>query len=831
MLKISSIKHFHGFLYLVLLEASGVRQVGYMVSISDFLPIITILATGGGFWGVISRFRPSTFRKTELFNIFLLLGSFFLIFPLIWIGIQPNGILTLSAGEYSINLIDFQGWCLIYFSIGLIVTIIFGYFLLKKILANLEHQQFALDTFKEYRFILLSSLLTTYFILELILPPRGFDALYYYFPEAKTFYQAGRITEINYLSFLPVAKSPLNVLLYVYAYYITGELSIQLIPFLFLLGLVFLIYDFSLELFDNHSIAFTAAIFTLTLPFVYWLMNYWAFYQDLYLCYFFSVTCYFSLKWYKSPLCLKFGLFMGLGLVTSLLTKITAWILPIILVLWLPTGLRGKKVRVVLILVLTLFLCGQAATKIFIGATIPIIVSLGITVYFIVKETIPNYPRRSLIRIIPIFVGMVIGSFWLLNRMTLSSSVWKEIYNQYFSLSQSIEWIYSTPQDPLLNTLENVHRVNFISAIGILLLGTGFVLPWIVLKVYALKDFRPITAPFIWLLVFFAIWSAYYLNGSMRYLSPAIAPIVLSVSWGFHQLTKKIDSKAGNEFVRILFAFLGCFNFYYLIPLKSLTVSDQTQEVIGLSYNKAALNYYSHPEILILLSVGFSLLFIVLIIKNPVNLLSWLQKRINIDWLSNLLQNLAQLLIQFRKRIRITWMSYLLLGITVIIPMAVQSYLLLYTQGDLAQFYAIHEYEYRDEYQDLVTIIRQQDQPYAGIMTVRTPGLQFFTGQPVIDIYYQGGFFQHDPFYTSDNLTELMDVLRNPLNHTVAGEFNFSFIIPIRYIVVPSSGNLYYNIYLSRIRSKSYFFQSLDNETYFIPLYKNSDFNLFEAKL
>ena len=69
-------------------------------------------------------------------------------------------------------------------------------------------------------------------------------------------------------------------------------------------------------------------------------------------------------------------------------------------------------------------------------------------------------------------------------------------------------------------------------------------------------------------------------------------------------------------------------------------------------------------------------------------------------------------------------------------------------------------------------------------MTVRTPGLQFFTGQPVIDIYYQRYFFRNDPFFTSNNLTELMDVLRNPLNHTVDLEINFSLNIAIRYIVV-----------------------------------------------
>lgn len=804
-----------------------------MASILDFLPIITILAVGAGIWQLISKFGPGNLRKTEYFTIFLMLGSLSLIIPLAWIGIQPGGILAIFIGNNTIELIDFWSWCLLYFLLGLIIVIIAGYFIIRILLRDLEHFQLEFTTFKDYRFILLGLLLLDYFVLELILPLRGFDALYYYFPEAEVFAQAERITEINYLSFLPVVKSPLNVLLYVYSYYVTGELAIQLIPFLFLLGLVILVYDFSMELFDNKSIAMIAAIFILVLPFTYWLMNYWAFYQDLYLCYFFSVTCYFSLKLHKSPSNKIFAVLMCMGMIGALLTKITAWVLPIILLIWLPTGSKEKIIRVAIILILGLFLCVQAATRIFIGVTLPIIVSLGVMVYIIRKEKVSQYHSRTLIQLIPIGAAIAIGSFWLTNRMSLSKSVWNGLYELYFQFSQLIQWFYPLQSlDPLLHTLESVHRINFFSATGILLVGTAFVLPWLILKIFALRVFGPITAPLIWILSFFCIWCTYYLDGSMRYLAPIIIPFILCISWGFYQLTLTINNKAKQEFMGVLFAFLGCFNIYYLIPLESLTVTNQTQEVIGLSYNQAALNYYSlfpFPFLLIriLLTLCFSFLVFFYINKELTTYyLNVLMKKINLAGISKLYHYLIP---PFTRRTNIRWVSKLLVCGIIIIPLVVQSYLLLNVEGDLARFHSIHEYEYRTEYQEIVTIIQQQNQPFAAILTVRTPGLQFFTRQPVIDIYYQRQIFPSDPFFQSTNLTEIIEVLRNPLNHTLTTDFEYDLDVSIRFIVVPSSNNIYYNNYLEQIKSTSHLFQSLENETYFNLLFGNSDFRLFEV--
>jgi hypothetical protein len=357
-----------------------------------------------------------------------------------------------------------------------------------------------------------------------------------------------------------------------------------------------------------------------------------------------------------------------------------------------------------------------------------------------------------------------------------------------------------------MHTLERMHSISYISAIGILLLGTVFVLPWIFLKISAIMSYRKITAPLIWIFVFFAIWSTYYLNGSIRYLTPIIIPMVICISWGFHRIAHTIDNQAIQDLLMVITAFLGCFSFYYLVALGSLSISDQTQENVGLSYNQAAYNYYSHPEILILLALGISLIYLLFLKRDTIRL----------D-------------IRLKYHPRIIWIQRILVLAIILIPIGVQSYLLIYSKGDIAQFQAIHEYEYRDEYQQLVTVIQQQNQPFAAIMTVRTPGLQFFTKQPVIDIYYQQAVFPVNPFFTLTNISEIVQILRNPLDYIPEIETRINVTISLSYIVVPNINNIYYDSYQTEIVSKSLLFQSLESSQYFSRIYENSDFKLFEV--
>ncbi len=763
---------------------------------------------GAGSWKLLTYFHPVSLRKTEYFNIFLLLGSFLLIFPLTLIGIQPSGLLQLKVGKAVLQLVSFKGYSLLYFLISLAISIIICYYSVKWLIAHLEHFNFKIETLKDYRIILIILLLFDYLFLELIQPLRGFDALYYYLPEAEIFSQTGRITEINYLSFLPVVKSPLNVLLFVYTKYITGEFAIHLIPFLFLVGIVLLTYDFALELFENQSIALMASIFVLTLPLTYWLMNWWAFYQDLYLCYFFSIACYFCLKWYKNSTNHIFGGLLTIAIITAILTKITAWTLPIILLVWLPNGIKDKRLRIIAITLLGIFLCIQTATRIFIGNTLPIIVVLLLSAFFIIKENLDFKSEKNLIRIVPIGLGILLGSYWLINRIELSNSVWNGIVNLYFNFSENVMWNYPTQHsDPLLHTLETVHSVNFFSATGILVLGSVFVLPWIILKIYALKNYLPISPLLIWILLFFAIWLAYYSTSSIRYLAPILIPMILCVSWGCYNLISKIKTDKTKQFWEILFIFAGTACFYYLIPINSLTVTDQTQNTIGFAFNQAALNYYSNPIIL-------SLAAVILILTFYYGTKLEVQSKIK----------------GVKKVINLKIIRTLMICVIITIPIAVQSYLLIYSKGNISEFNAIMEYEYRPEYQEMVDVIVQQNQPLSGILTVRTPGIQFFTGQPVLDIYYQRYLFKEDLFFTWTNLSKIISVLLNPQTHIIDLSNQTSFGFSIRYILVPSNQNLYFNSYMTQIYNNSILFRSLENQTYFSKLYNNPEFVLYQIK-
>jgi len=774
-----------------------------MTSILDLFPIVTVLMVGLGVEKALNRIRPHSFRKTELYSIVLLLGTFVLIFPLFIIGVQPEGVLKIRIFSITVSVIDFQAYSVLYFIVGLILSIVFGYQALRELFTNMSDFTLDLKQLKDYRIALCTILIIEYLILQIILPLRGFDALYYYFPEAEIFYQSKRITEFNYLSFLPVVKSPLNVLLYVYTYFIAGELAITLIPFLFLLGMVFLAYDFSLEVFEDKNIARLSAVLLLVLPLTYWTMNYWAFYQEIYLGFFFTLAGYLSFKLYKSPSRTELTIYVLIGIILTMFSKISGWMLPVILVLWLPTGKQGKYIRVIFVIALMLFLSVQTATRVWIGNSIAIILILGLVIYLIKNEKgEPNKPIHTISNVV---LGIFFGSTWLLNRITLSKLALEEINKQFFEISKNIIFFYPMEiEDPLSYTLETVHRVNYFSAILIIFLGTAFVLPWIIPKIAVIKLHRNYSFIFIWILVVFSIWSCYYINNSIRYLIPLIIPFIMLISLGTIRLTSYFTDNRIKTLIEVVMIFLGCLSFYYLIPIKSLIISNEIQKQVGLAYNQAALNYYSHPiSLMILLGVIIAIFCGILKIKIR-------------------LRNLNT-----KNPFVLSLMTIMFLIVT--IPLTVQGFLLVSVQCNLSEFHSIIEYEYRDSYQEIVNVIQQQNQPLVAIMTVRTPGLQFFTKQPVIDIYYQNDFFVDDPFFTSNNMTEIKENLNSPFLHSIFfSEFGERNLFPIKFLVVPSSSNLYYEDFLENIQSRSYFFSRLSLEPFIRLLFQNPDFKLYE---
>ena len=58
----------------------------------------------------------------------------------------------------------------------------------------------------------------------------------------------------------------------------------------------------------------------------------------------------------------------------------------IILILWIPTQTRHKHIRLGILVILGIFLCIQAATRIYIGVILPVIIAFVFTGFLILKE-------------------------------------------------------------------------------------------------------------------------------------------------------------------------------------------------------------------------------------------------------------------------------------------------------------------------------------------------------------------------------------------------------------------------------------------------------------
>ena len=118
----------------------------------------------------------------------------------------------------------------------------------------------------------------------------------------------------------------------------------------------------------------------------------------------------------------------------------------------------------------------------------------------------------------------------------------------------------------------------------------------------------------------------------------------------------------------------------------------------------------------------------------------------------------------------------------------------------------------------------QHDLFYGAYLTVKTPGLQYFTQHPVLDFYYQSDILG-EQFYDSNNISFLVNILKNPAEVIKPP---FDNLIPFQLIVVPNHMNIYYESYRQTIWDNSLFFQSLTNTSYFDLIYQNSKFQVFE---
>ena len=84
-------------------------------------------------------------------------------------GLQENGTVRFVTNGININIINFQGGALLYFTIGMFLSIFFGYNLIRKGLNSLENFQISGLTLKNSQLLLILFLLLDYLFLQIVL--------------------------------------------------------------------------------------------------------------------------------------------------------------------------------------------------------------------------------------------------------------------------------------------------------------------------------------------------------------------------------------------------------------------------------------------------------------------------------------------------------------------------------------------------------------------------------------------------------------------------------------------------------------------------------------
>jgi hypothetical protein len=365
------------------------------------------------------------------------------------------------------------------------------------------------------------------------------------------------------------------------------------------------------------------------------------------------------------------------------------------------------------------------------------------------------------------------------------------------------------------------------------------------------------------------VWITYYSSDNIGYLSPIYVPLAVLIVHGFYIFLKFFNIPEDMRAPRIILVFVGVLNFYYLIPLDLIINGLSSQDLLRLAHSQSAFYYYSHPIALILLTFLFALIWIVFalllsrflkkmkmrktgqFIEDKLEI-SNIEKQIlrvidnaplndDIDKKNILKDNLIQsksfnsqlITFQNRKGLKalISIISYKLKPILVIflliaiitIPVGQQA-LVLFRNGDIDSFQSTLVYQFDDDYQKIIEKSFQNDNFYGAFLTVKTPGLQYFTQHPVLDFYYQS-YLLGPRFYDSSNLSYLVNILKHPAEFIKPP---FDYELPFQFIVVPNQQNINFDIYRKNIWNNSFFFQSLSNTSYFNLIYQNYKFLMFE---
>jgi len=411
-----------------------------------------------------------------------------------------------------------------------------------------------------------------------------------------------------------------------------------------------------------------------------------------------------------------------------------------------------------------------------------------------------------------IVIGLGMGLTWLIElRSRLPEVFDSRIADQYLLTGNTVK----TAFPDMIGSgneihVEIMHGVNFWTAGFIFFLGTMFATVWLLPKIAGLLEGKQISAVIIWLFSYLVIWTAYYSNGSLRYLTSVQIPLAIIVATGVYGMWRRIREVEPSVIFLLFIGGIACLNYYYLISPGLLTGFQEKINSIGEAFNQAGIWYNSNPLLLVVIGVVPAIIVFFWIIDKNMN---YSEK-----------ERIKKLVI------------VILLLIPVIFPIVIPVTVLLAVNVDLDTFQEVYLYDNRQAVKEVVEAIISDNQPSAGIIAINFPNLAYLTQQPVIDLYHQREIL--DSLFNNDNETELLIFLKNPIwylkqEYTVyIADLIDSKItkFEIKYIVIPTEGHYWYRFYMKELYPETYFFKILNDSQYFEMMFSNSEFKVYKTK-
>ncbi|MHA2357541.1 MAG: ArnT family glycosyltransferase [Candidatus Heimdallarchaeaceae archaeon] len=676
-------------------------------------PLISILAVGSLGVSIIKK-RIFKLKTSETFLEHLLeslvVGTLLLIIPMVSLAILADRIDSSSILERFVY---------IYFAIGLAYLVIRLYFWVRRKLPSLilKERKKLTQSIETLLIITLCLMFFFYILQSLVYPLRGWDFLHFYLPNSFRIYITGQLGLINELNFFPQFKPPLNILLYAFAFFTTQTEMLHLVPMLYLAGTVYLCYKIAVNEGLSKKIALIGSIAFLATPFTFFLVYEFQYYQEVYVMFFATSSFYFFRKFLQTEKTREqfyLAILVSLSLSGCVLSKISGFVIPLVIFVAMPSDKIGKVIRMLVVAGFAFQLVRKSMFETYLGTGIFILLLAIYCLYLVYTSKTLTFSYKRWIFIVGIFLlPLLAGILWGLHILTIPG-VREYLFDLYVNLRYnlvSLEW----PGIALPGTityLENAHTATFFSSSFSLLFASMFAGTWALFKIVGfIKSNNKYNEIILWLLIFYIFWQGFFSMGSIRYLSPIIVPITFVFLVGISSVISFFNKRDGKErdgFLALLFIIPSSFlSLYPVLPFETIN------EEFHLRWYLA---HYRMGSV-----IGYILLFTLITL-----LLIWLEKRLKLSYS----------LIFTKKFNARKIIAGFLIFIICFVPFGAQFALLIDTRFNLSEFQSTYCYYTRETYLELIEAINRlgytDDQ---AVLTINTPGLEYYASQPVIDMF------------------------------------------------------------------------------------------------